>query len=241
MLFNYDSFKKLLTTIRDDYQYNFLHFGQDNMSNSQKVMYLRHDIDISPYSALRLGEIEHSLNIQANYFFQISAETYNIFNPIIIDIIKRVRSLGHLVGLHIDALIFGDEESTILSTLKWFKDCVTEIDFIVSFHRPTPILLNKTYQSFLSTYQSGFFAPKLFLSDSRKNRDFYPKLIKLLKANETPIQLLLHPIWWYPEDSLKNLKKTILERRLSELNIYLKNNFKNLKEFIKDENSTFRL
>ncbi len=241
MLFNFDSYKNLLKQILDEYQYTFLRFDEKIDRKSQNIIYLRHDVDISPYSAFQLGKIEHSLNIKTNYFFQIGAETYNIFNPNVLDIIKNLFSMGHCIGLHINELIFGDNGEKIHSTLKWFKDCITEVHFVVSFHRPLKSILFKKYEAFISAYQSEFFSPDIFLSDSRKNEDFYLKLLNLLKEKISPIQLLLHPVWWYPVKDIVEFKDKLMKRHLSELKLYLKNNFKNLKEYIKDEDHSYGL
>ena len=241
MLFNYESFKNLLKEIKDVFQYNFLRFDQKILPDLEKIIFLRHDIDISPYYALQLGKIEHSMNIKANYFFQIGAETYNIFNPKVIDIIKELSSFGHCVGLHIDEVLFGDNDNKIHSTLKWFQECITDVNFVVSFHRPTKPMLNKEYDSFINAYQNGLFLEANFLSDSRKNEEFYPKLLNLLKEGKSPIQLLLHPAWWYPEEDLNKFKDELIKRRTSELKNYLKTNFKNMQRIIEDENRSFRL
>ncbi len=240
MLFNYESYEDLLTEIKDHYKYYFMRFDQGLKEKKTKIIYLRHDVDISPYSAIHLGKIEHSLDIKTNYFFQIGAETYNIFNLTVINIMKELYSLGHCVGLHIDELIFEDNENKILFTLKWFKNCITDIDFIVSFHRPKKVM-KKRFESFINVYQDGFFSPDLFISDSRKNEKFYTKLISLLKEGKSPIQLLLHPAWWYPEEDVVKFKNLIIKRRVSELENYLKNNFQNLKRYVKNEDSTFRV
>ena len=240
MSFNYESFEKLLKEIKDQNRYTFLRFDQEITEDKERLIYLRHDIDISPYSANQLGKIEHSINIKANYFFQIGAETYNIFNKSVIDIMKELYSIGHCVGLHVDESILGDSENKLLSTLKWFKECITDVNFVVSFHRPTNTI-NKKFKSFINVYQDDFFSPDLFLSDSRKNEDFYPKLLNLLKEGKSPIQLLLHPAWWYPEEDLAQFKELVVKRRVAELNSYLKKNFQNIKRYIKDEDSNFGL
>lgn len=240
MLFNYESYEKLLKEIKDQNRYTFLRFDQEITEDKERLIYLRHDVDISPYSANQLGKIEHSINIKANYFFQIGAETYNIFNKSVIDIIKELYSIGHCVGLHIDELILGDNENKILSTLKWFKECITDVNFVMSFHRPANTVYKK-FKSFINVYQDNFFSPDLFVSDSRKNEDFYPKLLNLLKEGKSPIQLLLHPAWWYPEEDLAQFKELVVKRRVAELNSYLKKNFQNIKRYVKDEDSNFGL
>lgn len=231
----------MLEDIKTKYEYQFLRFDQEKKPPSPKIIYLRHDVDISPHSALQLGVIEKDMNISANFFFQIGAETYNIFNKETITIIEQLKSFQHCVGLHIDPTLFGTDDKSIQLTLKWFKECITDIDFVVSFHRPAQSLLNQTFPSFLNTYQSDFFHSSLFLSDSRKNTAFYSKLIALLDQNKSPIQLLLHPVWWYPEENLSQLKDEIIKRRVLEISNYLKTNFQNFKELIKDEDCSFRV
>jgi len=241
MLFTYDSYEKLLREIKDQYKYSFLRFDHQLLENTDRLLYLRHDVDISPYSALQLGKIEHKLDITANYFFQIGAETYNLFSSNTIQIIKDLFSMGHCVGLHIDEVLFRDNGEKIFSTLKWFKECITDVNLVVSFHRPSNSMLHRKFNSFISAYQTDFFSPENFLSDSRKNEEFYPKLMKLLNENRSPIQLLLHPAWWYPEKDVIKFKDKIVKRRISELNKYLKSNFKNLERHIEDEDHTYGL
>ncbi len=239
-VFTHESFKNIIQFILK-YNYIFLRFDEKPFVN-KKLLYLRHDVDISPYCAKELGEIEYSLGVKANYFFQINAETYNIFSSNILEIIHSLRSIGHCVGIHIDQLLFKEDEETIYNTLLWFNKYITEIDFVVSFHRPSVSVLGKKYHSFINAYQEVFFSNGNYLSDSRRNKEFYFKLQNYIENDKTPIQLLLHPEWWYPENDIYKFKDLLVKRKTHELEIYLKNNFnKVFGNIIKDENCNFGL
>ena len=241
MLFNYESFENLIKEIAS-FQYTFLRFDERAEKSQRKIIYLRHDVDISPLAAAQLGKIENSLGVKASFFFQIGTETYNIFCHSTLKIVEELRSFGHCVGLHIDELLFRDDEHNIYHTLKWFNQCITDIDFVVSFHRPTESVLYKKYESFINTYQKEFFSPDNYLSDSRRNKEFYPKLLVWLEQRKTPVQLLLHPDWWYPEYNITEFMNTLIKRRNSELKDYLRKNFfKVFGGLIEDENCTFGL
>ncbi len=221
-MFDYDSFADILKTIKS-YGYKFQKF--DNNTTNEKTIYLRHDVDISPIMAISLAKIENSLDIKSNFFFQIGCETYNIFSADVLNIIKEIRNMKHSVGLHIDESCIKPEESCILETLEWFDKNITKIDFVVSFHRPSDKVLLLKYNGFINSYQKDFFSEDNYVSDSRRNEKFYNKLIELLKNGSTPIQLLLHPCWWYPEKDINSFYEKLIKRRTSEIENYLKNNF----------------
>lgn len=224
-LFTYDAFTCLIQTI-SAHQYAFVRFDQTRESSAGKLFYLRHDVDISPGTALQLGRIEKAESVQANFFFQINAETYSPFSRETIRIMEELRGLGHCVGLHIDASLIDPDEHAIRSTLEWFNRCITNIDFVVSFHRPAESVLLREFDGFTNVYSTSFFSSDRYRSDSRRNPDCYEKLDAWLAQGLTPLQLALHPIWWYPETDLAVLHQSLRQRRLLELDRYLLANFK---------------
>jgi hypothetical protein len=237
--FDYEFFEYLLESVLSA-RYKFRRFDEASLS-SEKTFYLRHDVDISPISALELARIENRVKVRANFFFQMGAETYNIFSPASLQIIREIRSLDHCVGLHIDHHL-EENESRIASTLEWFCKCVTPIDPVVSFHRPSRSVLGREYKRFINSYREAFFSPGRYLSDSRRNREFYPLLVQWLEEGRNPIQLLLHPEWWYPEEDTVRFKEILLRRRLAELEEYLSTNFNKVFGDLKEiENSIARL
>jgi len=223
-LFCYESFGELIREIVSD-GYSFLRIDQSVNEGFPKPFYLRHDVDLSALAAKRIGAIEASLGVSASFFFLLGGDTYNLLSPDNLRIIRDLRSMGHCVGLHIDERLIEEREDKVQATLAWFNGCVEDIDNVVSFHRPTERVLGKDFASFRSAYRPEIFSPEQYLSDSRRDPGFVPTLREWMGEGRAPIQLLLHPGWWYPEQDAQRFKDDLLARRIQESECYLKTNF----------------
>ena len=216
MEFSYDGFRAILREVKTHgYQFHRL-----DRPAAGKVFYLRHDVDISPRCALRLGQAAADEGAHSSLFFQLNAETYNPFSVETLDIIGKLRSLGHCVGLHVDENLVGQDEAKIAHTLRWFSECCTGVDPAVSFHRPSPAVLGRTFRGFASGYAAAVWAEDRYLSDSRRSWDFRDKLSAWLREGRAPIQLLLHPEWWHPHPDARAIWDDLCRRRLNELARY---------------------
>lgn len=223
-LFSYESFADLIREVMS-HGYSFLRVDQSVNDRGPKPFYLRHDVDLSALSAGKIGEIEASLGVKASFFFLLGGDTYNLLSPENLRIVRDLRSMGHCVGLHIDERLIEEREHKVQETIAWFSGCVEEIDEVVSFHRPTERVLGKDFDSFLSAYRPEIFSPVQYLSDSRRDPGFLPTLREWMSEGRAPIQLLLHPGWWYPEQDPQKYKDELLARRIQEADGYLKTNF----------------
>ena len=214
---NYDerTFRSILETVLSK-GYSFDVFDKDL---SKRSFILRHDVDISPISALRLAGIESSLDICGNFFFHLGADTYNIFDSRVVDLMHEIAGMNHLVGLHIDNKMFSNEDC-VYSVLQSLSD-VLGLKHVVSFHRPNPEILGKKYVKFISAYDEKYFSKDNYASDSRMNHDFLHRVNQLLIGDASPVQLLLHPVWW----SEVEIGLELVERRLHDLRRYLSLNF----------------
>jgi hypothetical protein len=186
-----------------------------------KVIFLRHDVDISARNALVLGRLAQAQGVASNFFFQLNAETYSIFSDEVVAIMRALREAGHCVGLHIDETRFGSEEDVIRRTIDWFSSCVLAIDDVMSFHRPSPAVLGRTYASFINAYDARFFSTDSYLSDSRRSLAFLPTLAQWLASERPRIQLLLHPEWWTGINDERAIWDELRARRRHELEQYL--------------------
>src|SRR5579862_2794708 len=63
---------------------------------------LRHDVDYSPESALRLARLESSRGIRATYFLLPGSLYYSLLAPEHVLLARDLAGLGHEVGLHYD-------------------------------------------------------------------------------------------------------------------------------------------
>ena len=115
---------------------------------SERSFILRHDVDMSPISALRLARIESSSGISGNFFFHLGADTYNIFDSRVIDLMHEISGMNHLVGLHIDNKMFSNEDC-IYSVLHSLSDLLG-LRHVVSFHRPNAEILGKRFVKFMN-------------------------------------------------------------------------------------------
>ncbi len=210
------TFRSLLDEVRS-HGYAFARFDRHDTG---RRFYLRHDVDISPVRALRLATIEHECGVTANYFFQLGADTYNLLDRCVLESVERVRDLGHLVGLHIDNDLLTTEQA-VAATIGWFRH-IADVADVVSFHRPAGDLLGRQFGTFISAYDRAFFSRATYASDSRRDPGFLVRVRDMLQQGVSPIQLLLHPVWW---GGAENLEERIVDRRARDARRYLSRNF----------------
>jgi hypothetical protein len=223
--FQLDRFHELVDEARGQ-GYSFASLT-DAASPSLDHLYLRHDVDISPARALRLGEVEADLDVTASFFFQLNADVYNAFASDTIATIQKLRAMGHDVGLHIDEELFGTQEEDVLETLDWFDQAVTDVDPVVSFHRPSGNVLGRRYEAFLNAYDPRFFHEDRYVSDSRRDPAFRQELSGILERadGDAPVQILLHPGWWQPFSTPESFWADVVDRRCEEVRTYIDRNF----------------
>ena len=76
------------------------------ITDGQKLVILRHDVDAKPENSLKTAQIEHALGAKATYYFRVGKESNN---P---QVIKAIAQLGHEIGYHYEdmSLCGGDVE-----------------------------------------------------------------------------------------------------------------------------------
>ncbi|MCX6278621.1 MAG: hypothetical protein NT004_11040 [Bacteroidetes bacterium] len=94
--FTFEMYLKLIRQISAT-GYQFQTFEEFLLKPEHRVVILRHDCDIWPGNDLKMAGIEHDLNIKASYFFRIP-HTFKI------NIIEKIRDLGHEIGYHYENL-----------------------------------------------------------------------------------------------------------------------------------------
>lgn len=228
--FSDESFVEIINTIKS-HSYAFMRFDEikrrtrSKSYTSEKMVLLRHDVDMSPYGALKLGKIEKELEIKSNFFFQLNAGTYQMLSSYCLDICEELRSMGHLVGLHVDSTLFPEEEDKIRQTIDWIRDNLFPMDYAISFHKPHSESLGKKFDSFVSAYDSDFFNLDCYASDSKGEDKFYEKVESYLSRESTFFQLLLHPSWWENETDRYKIYELASIRKQKELDDYMFANF----------------
>lgn len=187
---------------------------------------LRHDVDLSPKRALSLARIEHDLGIHATYFFLLGTPLYNPHQAPVRNAINGIASLGHDVGLHFSTHQYWPatrppETESVVDAVRRergvMEAIVPEVVPTVSFHVPPRWILRRSFEAFPSTYEPRFFEEIGYLADSGQRwREGAPSL----PDDESPVQVLMHPGLWGPEDAtfVERIRESVVEadRRAAE-------------------------
>jgi hypothetical protein len=189
----------------------------DHESTISKSLLLRHDVDADMEAALSLALVEHELGVKSTYFFMTQSPVYNLFSRRNLQIVKKIRSMSHEIGLHSDVCdrhsgqdsIFNDVKKEILSFSK-----MTEIEIkSVSFHQPTINSLNYitdfAHDGFISAYNDKEMKRLKYVSDSNRRNTVSKITQECLTPTEDNqdigVQLLIHPMWWIYDEATTNL------------------------------------
>lgn len=82
--------------------YSFLTMADFAEHQGEKVVCLRHDVDLRAANSLRTAELEHELGVPATYYFRVVPESNQ---P---DIIRKIKDLGHEIGYHYEDMAIAD-------------------------------------------------------------------------------------------------------------------------------------
>ena len=223
-MFSYNEFKNLINMVQQnlpivDYK--------DVNDNTKKFCVLRHDIEFSIDRAYKLAKIEKELGVVSTYTVQVRNNTYNALSEKNIDLISKIKELGHHIGLHQNppsSMKLDTLKDYIMRDITILEDCYGfEIDRF-AFHRPKKEYLNCYVEldNRINCYDKKFFhffedKPEsleiLYLADSNHKWKYgYPLDFDFSKINK--LQLLTHPFSWSDSggDNYGNFVTLIIER-----------------------------
>ncbi|PID94136.1 MAG: hypothetical protein CSA95_04355 [Bacteroidetes bacterium] len=94
MDFTINAYRELLFVLKNK-GYEFITF-QEYCKNTvyDKVIILRHDVDLLPYNSLRFAQIQAEFGVKGSYYFRAVPESWDEA------VIKDIAKLGHEVGYH---------------------------------------------------------------------------------------------------------------------------------------------
>ncbi|WP_198291129.1 hypothetical protein [Ancylobacter sp. FA202] len=182
--------------------YRAVSYGEFDPTQTHVI--IRHDIDFSLSKALDIALIEAE-GVSAHYFVLLRTEFYNICSHSDLEIVEKIRDLGHEIGLHFDAARYEDRADVLQAAAHW--ECVILESIVsrpvtsISFHRPANSLLamSNCLAGRQHTYQPKFFSDVAYCSDSQGAFRFGHPLDREAFRARAAMQLLTHPIWWTPE------------------------------------------
>jgi len=183
-----------------EHGYAFAKFADADRNPADRVVYLRHDIDNSIESALRMAEVESRYGAVATYLVMVRSENYNPFSGANLGRLRRIGELGHDVGLHFSAeehdreALDDDLVSCIRGDAKLLETGIGTPVHVFSFHNPgesehvaieVPGLVN--------TYAERFFAEACYLSESNMHWSRGTPADVLASGEHRVVQILVHP------------------------------------------------
>ena len=97
--FTLKAFKLLLDTfIANGYQFISVKDYLDRKEGFDKIIILRHDIDLLPQNALIIAQIENYFGINGSYYFRATPNSWDD------NIVKEISKMGHEVGYHYETM-----------------------------------------------------------------------------------------------------------------------------------------
>jgi len=164
----------------------------------------RHDVDFSLNRSLVLAEIEHDLGVTATYFINPHSEFYNLCESGQREILRKIISLGHEVGLHLDVayhnvLSESELDEIVASEANFIEKLCGKRPTAFSFHNPIALHLGwekEEYGGLLNCYSNRLKHEVSYCSDSNGYWRFRRLYSVLTEANDPCLQVLTHPGWW---------------------------------------------
>jgi len=122
--------------------YHFTFFDRDPEPGD---LLLRHDVDLSLAAALDLAALEHELGAASTYFLMTRSVFYNLASSDGERTIRRLRELGHQIGLH----------------AVWPQaDLDERFDPVVAWHNPDSAYMSEPVEGAVNVMEPRFFSPE---------------------------------------------------------------------------------
>ncbi len=203
--FTEDGFRGLLRLVKYG-GYRFVRFGQT--AGGREVLW-RHDVDVSAHRAARLAEIEAEEGVVATYFLNPRCSFYNLLEPEIVALTRRIAATGHEIGLHFDAGAFdvgqwtaGTLERAVARERGLIETILEAPVRAVSWHNPDLSNLldfqDEAIAGLINAYSATIRRDYVYGSDSNGYWRFKP-MAELIAEGHQRLHLLTHPEWWTAE------------------------------------------
>ena len=205
--------------------------GFHSADPSECHLILRHDIDMALEPAVAMAEVERDMGAHATYFVLLRSELYNPFTPDALNSLGLLAQMGHEIGLHLDAGLYGSDHRALDAAAA--RECgileamTGRAVRSISFHRPAAHLLgeDRPLAGRLHAYQARFFNEMGYCTDSRGEWRHGHPLAHPAVQDGRALQLLTHPIWWADPQCAPHQKlQAFLDRRVKALDSALTDN-----------------
>lgn len=182
---------------------------------------LRHDVDYSIECARRMAVFEAERSVKASFFFLVNGQ-YNLRAYGARKALREIRELGHEVCAHVDMGLPRDE----LVSSEMMADAAiaahwglcelleipeSEMSRRISFHQPPRDVFWREVPGFES--MTGPFWKGHYVQDSRGVFRLSPEEAIAKATKERPVQLNLHPEWWFWPKEYADRRRLIEESK----------------------------
>ena len=224
MEFTYDAYFRFLDQLHSTgYQVRSFDGRGERTQSGDRVLLLRHDIDLDLDRAVTLAELEHRRGITATYFVLLTSSFYNPASASGRERVSAIAALGHSIGLHFDATVYGCDRDVAEFNQRCNEEA-QQLEAIagvsvdtVSFHRPAPMLLGagpELTAPRIHTYLPQYVQEMEYCSDSTGVWRFGPPDQREAITQGRAMHLLTHAEWWGEEAMPRNLRtSTLLHER----------------------------
>jgi hypothetical protein len=232
---NLENYRQLIQ--KTAYNYSFKKINHELnpkkiKSNKESICFLRHDIDFSPKNALEIARLEAKENVVSTFTVLLTSQYYSPFNKNTRDLLKKIKNYGHEIGLHFDPSFYNikaekDLDFYVAKEADILRDLLDVDVRMFSFHQTNNFSMScrsMTYGNLINAYSNFFHNDVEYTSDSNGYWRFRSWEELLLEKHKI-IQVLTHPIWWLPNNSLPPLEtiiKCCLERFEKDITDYNK-------------------
>lgn len=199
------NYRKLLKIAKEN-NFKFSSYSESHSNDSKQIL-LRHDVEFSPFIALEMAKIETEECVKATYFFQLHSETYNVLEKEISNIVFKVKSLGHDIGLHFDSHYFDvtneeELEKYLKLDTQYFNTIFNTNIEVFSFHNTNPFFLScdkENYAELINVYSLKLKNKFSYCADSTGFWR-YDRLEDVLNNPKIQkLQVLTHDAMWSDE------------------------------------------
>jgi len=220
--FTLEHYFETLESVRDEFQIgpvkNFL-----KKHENKKNIFLRHDVDFSLDYALDMAQSEEKYGFCSTYFILLHSEFYNPYSVKGKEIISKIASLGHEIGLHYDTRFLSkDMQKTneqIKNQILILEDISSSYVRSVAPHIPSEtqnIAIDLKELDILNTRGEDIVKDVFYISDS--GRYWRNGCMCNHIRNQNNIQILTHPIWWVENSrSIKKQLDLFIEKESTKL------------------------
>lgn len=228
--FTENKYRQLIASTKQ--KFTFISYGDIPAAGSTCLW--RHDVDTSPWRALRLAHIENEIGVSASYFFLLHSDRYNLLDEETANMVRSIQELGHHIGLHFSPAFYGEKIRTKADLEKYlrlereFMQATFDLHInVFSFHNPSLMDFDysqETIAGMINTYARSIQQKYTYISDSFCIWRF--KTLEEVLADDTvkDLQVLLHPVCWSEEEKspFARFKDAVDRRRDQTLDHYLK-------------------